>query len=632
MRGKSMLTKSLWFLLFLLPIAVCPAAIGKIIYVDDNAVGLNEGSSWQNAYTFLQDALADAEVAVQPIEIRVAQGIYTPNRNSVLPGHTGNREDTFQLINNVTIMGGYAGFGEPDPDARSIVAYQTILSGDLATNDIEVIDLSKLDDEPTRTENSYHVLTASGTDVTAVLDGFTIADGNADGPQLWEEKIHRDRHQRGAGLYSISGNATLKNCVFTTNSAFWGAGIYSNSGSPNLNNCIFSRNSAHQTGGGMLCYDNSNPTLTNCTFTGNLALSGAGMYNYNSNPKLTNCEFIANSIEVHLLIEIGSIVGGTMYNRNSDTILSNCTFIGNQSCGILNYTSNPTVNNCTFSTNPSVGMYNYHSSPELMNCTFKGNYCGMSNRSSDPIVTNCMFSSNSTDYDGGGMDNSGSSPILTNCTFSGNRAGEEGGGIHNSDNTHLTLINCMLNGNSAYHGAAMSNSESRATLINCTLSDNSEVNPGLEGGGVIANTGGTLALINCIVWANSPRYLTGRTTVLYSNVEGGFFGEGNINVDPLFAPPGYWADVTDPNIIVDSGDPNTVWIEGDYHLKSQASRWDPSSESWVVDDLTSPCIDAGDPNILISDEPMPNGGIINMGAYGSTAEASKSISTISSRF
>jgi L-ascorbate metabolism protein UlaG (beta-lactamase superfamily) len=67
-----------------------------------------------------------------------------------------------------------------------------------------------------------------------------------------------------------------------------------------------------------------------------------------------------------------------------------------------------------------------------------------------------------------------------------------------------------------------------------------------------------------------------------------------------------------------------VWIDGDYHLKSEAGRWDPVSESWIVDDVTSPCIDAGDPNSPVGDEPEPNGGIINMGAYGGTAEASKS--------
>ncbi len=89
--------------------------------------------------------------------------------------------------------------------------------------------------------------------------------------------------------------------------------------------------------------------------------------------------------------------------------------------------------------------------------------------------------------------------------------------------------------------------------------------------------------------------------------------------NPLFVSDGQW----DPNGTPDEpGD--DFWVGGDYHLKSQAGRWDPNNESWVQDDVTSPCIDAGDPNSPIGDEPFPNGGRVNMGAYGGTAEASKS--------
>jgi len=62
----------------------------------------------------------------------------------------------------------------------------------------------------------------------------------------------------------------------------------------------------------------------------------------------------------------------------------------------------------------------------------------------------------------------------------------------------------------------------------------------------------------------------------------------------------------------------------DYHLKSQGGRWDRNHRNWVIEDVTSPCVDAGDPSSWIGDEPFPNGGRINMGAYGGTAEASKS--------
>jgi len=145
-------------------------------------------------------------------------------------------------------------------------------------------------------------------------------------------------------------------------------------------------------------------------------------------------------------------------------------------------------------------------------------------------------------------------------------------------------------------------------------------------------------LVNCIIWdgGNGIWNNDGSTIeVNYCNIQAGkgsvidpceavIWGEGNIDVDPLFADPGYWAHTDDPDIVVEPNDPNAVWVDGDYHLKSQYGRWDAVSESWVMDDVTSPCIDAGDPNTPIGEEPEPNGGRVNMGAYGGTVEASKS--------
>jgi len=98
-----------------------------------------------------------------------------------------------------------------------------------------------------------------------------------------------------------------------------------------------------------------------------------------------------------------------------------------------------------------------------------------------------------------------------------------------------------------------------------------------------------------------------------------FYGQGNIAADPLFATPGYW----DPNGT--ENDPNDdFWVDGDYHLQSQAGRWHADDRTWVQDDATSPCIDAGHRNTALGLEPFPNGGVINIGAYGGTVEASRS--------
>jgi hypothetical protein len=96
--------------------------------------------------------------------------------------------------------------------------------------------------------------------------------------------------------------------------------------------------------------------------------------------------------------------------------------------------------------------------------------------------------------------------------------------------------------------------------------------------------------------------------------------EGNwTSTDPHFANPGYWEPNGTPEYSYDD-----FWVDGDYQLKSQAGRWNANDRRWTKDEVTSPCIDAGDPGSPIGEEPFPNGGRINMGTYGGTMEASKS--------
>ena len=143
------------------------------------------------------------------------------------------------------------------------------------------------------------------------------------------------------------------------------------------------------------------------------------------------------------------------------------------------------------------------------------------------------------------------------------------------------------------------------TITNCALNRNKASHSGA--GGVYCDSLSSAKISNCIIWGNSDFELYGSLVVAYSNVQGGWPGVGNIDEYPLFAEFEDDDDVTN-----------------DYHLKSQAGRWDANEERWTIDDVTSPCIDAGDPMSPIGDEPFPNGGIINMGAYGGTTEASKS--------
>ncbi len=319
------------------PGAVAIPDLPNIYFVDADAATEGDGRSWMRAFPRLQDALAIAEAGD---EIRVAQGVYKPavyvppppplggniNKQDVTVT-TISREATFQLISGVTIKGGYAGFGEPDPNARDIELYETILSGDIAG-----------DDGPNfanNSENSYHVVTANGCDLTALLDGFTITAGNAN-------EDYPSQHANGGGMYNNTSSPVVTNCTFTGNRAGYGGGMLNYFSNPTITNCTFSGNTAGS-GGGMSNWENSNLTVSNCIFGNNTSANfGGGMYNYDSSPIVTNSSFIGNS---------AYFAGGGMVNSNdSNSTVTNCTFIGNSAGnsggGMGNFESDPFVNNC----------------------------------------------------------------------------------------------------------------------------------------------------------------------------------------------------------------------------------------------------------------------------------------------
>jgi hypothetical protein len=320
----------IFILLFLLVAIPCQAGI---IYVDADANGANDGTSWADAYNYLQDALADANSNGDVNEIWVATGIYTPDSNSADPNGTGNQYATFQLLNGVALHGGYAGFSQPDPNARDIELYETILSGDLNSDDTQLTDPADMWSDPNRYNNSEFVVTGSGTDANAVLDGFTITAGYSG--------------QLGGGMYNEDGSPTVTNCTFTWNCAEWGGGMGNWNSSPQIISCKFESNAAAG-GGGIDNVENSSPILINCTFSSNSgSWIGGGMVNGyagfggSANPVLINCIFSGNSTDRY---------GGGMYNQGSSPTIVNCTFNDNSAergGAIYSYRgSNPTLTNC----------------------------------------------------------------------------------------------------------------------------------------------------------------------------------------------------------------------------------------------------------------------------------------------
>ena len=194
-----------------------------------------------------------------------------------------------------------------------------------------------------------------------------------------------------------------------------------------------------------------------------------------------------------------------------------------------------------------------------------------------------------------------------------------GGGMDFCDGE---ISNNLLVGNRAIYGGALSSCN--GIIRNCNVVGNWAT----YGSGLRACNG---SISNCIIWKNGAGKWTqieDCSTPIYSCIEDWTgAGIGNTSADPCFANIGYWQ-------LVDEG--SWYWwdwvdTDGDYHLKSRAGRWDPAGQNWVQDTATSPCIDGGDPNSDWTAELWPHGKRINMGAYGGTAQASMSTSTIGNR-
>jgi hypothetical protein len=323
----------------------------NIIYVDKRSGGSNTGMSWDSAYTNLQQAFERARHGCGST-IWIAEGTYKPTYKPI----SGSvRSISFQLPEGVSAYGGFPS-GGGRWEERNPNVYETTLSGDIgAPND--------------HNDNSYHVLMCKDVN-NAILDGFTITAGNANGSVF--------PHDVGAGMRNESSSPRLVNCMFAANSAGGvGGGMHNNENSkPMLTDCIFSRNTADNYGGGMSNWSSA-PEMINCTFTGNQAgNSGGGMDNYKSAPRLTDCTFTNNSVT-----GAGS---GMLNSENSNPILTNCLFSRN-SAG-----------------NYGGGMSNWSSAPEMVNCTFTNNLAGKG---------------------GGGIDNyDNSNPTVTNCVLWGNIA------------------------------------------------------------------------------------------------------------------------------------------------------------------------------------------------------------------
>jgi hypothetical protein len=301
-------------------LTVIPSS-SQVLYVDLNAAGTCDGSSWENACLTLQDGLATAQPGC---EIRVAGGVYTPDRGAGVA--RGDRDAAFELRSGVAIIGGYAGAGEADPDARDTEAWPTILSGDLNGNDAAAADPCDLWASVSRLDNSRHVVTAVDVDRATILDGVHIVGGFADeGP----ESTGTPGNARGAGLHALGGGLRLKNCVFSENWASTeGGGLYAQESDIELVRCRLDGNAAgggsqeYRGVGGAVFVAGGSLAMINCSLHGNSACGSGGGIGMDSASSLSavNCRLQANHADVQ---------AGGIYMLDCRAALVNCTLAGN---------------------------------------------------------------------------------------------------------------------------------------------------------------------------------------------------------------------------------------------------------------------------------------------------------------
>jgi predicted outer membrane repeat protein len=472
-------------------------AAHTIWFVDATASGSNTGETWQHAFTDLQDALSAASTSDQ---IWVAAGVYKPSSS-------GDRSMSFSLKSNVAIYGGFAG-SETQLSQRNWTNNLTILSGDLAGDDTTDASNIVTDTSKIAGNNSFHVITSSNLDNSAVLDGFIVTAGNAN---------DTTPNNLGGGLLNTNSSPTLSNLIFSGNNAGNGGAIANTNGNPLLSNIRFIGNSA--TNGGAIANIEGDLTIIGGTFTNNSSTSSGGaIYALFSDTSLSNTSFLDNS----------ATNGGAIYNNTGDLELQNTTLTTNtalENGGAIYTTALATLSftSVTFSkntaTNDGGGIYSYEGTLDLTSVDFSENTAtnggGLYSYASKPTLKAVTFSEN-TATNGGGLSNTNSSTmLLTNASFIRNSA-VNGGAIFNVNGTTLTLSNTLaihlFNENSATgNGGAIYNANGSITsLNNTTIAKSSAIY-----GGAIYNTGGSEILLNQMVLSHNESTSDGGA--IYSN-------------------------------------------------------------------------------------------------------------------
>tara|TARA_A100001015_G_scaffold274879_1_gene331634 strand:- start:305 stop:6523 length:6219 start_codon:yes stop_codon:yes gene_type:complete len=432
----------------------------SVLYVDQDAVGQGDGTSWVNAYTDLAEALK-AEADFQ--EVWVAEGTY-------LPGEV--RTDTFILPPNVPVYGGFAGL-ETLREERNSSAYLTILSGDTGVaNDYS--------------DNVYHVVSpAEGS----ILDGFVLQDGYA------SKNLTGDDRGKGAALWADGISFTISNSIFKSNRSFQGgSSVYLKDTNATFTNCSFSNNLTEATGsGGAIYLEDSNVSFDSCSFTQNQAdFYGGAIRSDSSELDLLSCTFTSNQ-------SITSNGGGALYLNGGTFTIRSTVFTSNFSKydggAILTDGASGSISDSNFSanvntsTNGGGAIHFQDGNTSLSRCRFEENLTYAQNfggaikfSNTQSTLSTCSFVSNRSMNNAAGAiyGDETSNLSLSDCNFTANEA-TQGGAIYGDGSTNLSLSDCNFTSNLGTEGGAIF----LRLVVACTMSGNRFLENSARSGGAL---------------------------------------------------------------------------------------------------------------------------------------------------